>query len=219
MPTTTAANSNGKRKLKSQKVENSPHFHRTIWGLTLFAPDARNARTCNAKVKAIQEISIPETLEFLELLFFIAVKSGTMATIANGLDSPETIKTVIEAFLNLTKNFGQTEITEVRIKSCHLALPKFPILLSLADGTNTTIALPSSASSELFVRMRSTANTVTPVRTQIKVVMSDAKIAVYASENGAVEIASSRGSIEMYPSQELYENTFQKLACLASSNM
>jgi hypothetical protein len=59
----------------------------------------------------------------------------------------------------------------------------------------------------------------TAVRDQINVVMREARIAVCAKGNGVVEIAINRGRTEMYPSQELYENTFEKLACLASSNM
>ena len=71
------------------------------------------------------------------------------------------------------------------------------MLLSLAAGTKTTIALPRNARIGLFVNWRSTANNTTAVRDQIKVVISDARIAVCAIGNGLVEIAISRGRMEM----------------------
>ena len=178
MPATRAESRIGKRKLKFQKIVNPLNFQRTICGRTLCAPDARNAKSCNVKVKAIQEISILEIPDVSEFLFFRAAQSGITATIASGLDSPETRKITIEVHLNLKKKSGQAEMTVVKMKSCHLAFPKFPILLSLADGTNATIALPSSASDVLFVRTRTTANTTAAVEAHINVVINDAKIAV-----------------------------------------
>jgi len=125
------------------------------------------------------------------------VKSGIVATIERGLESPEIKKITTEVHLNRKNEAGKAEITVIKIKSCHLAFPKFPRLLSLADGTNTTIALPMSASDVLFVNSCNAANNTTAVNVQIRVVISEAKIAVYASGKCPVAIAISRGRIEI----------------------
>ena len=71
------------------------------------------------------------------------------------------------------------------------------MLLSLADGTSTTIALHRSARKDLCVDWRTNTNMDTAVMDQINVVISEARTAVCARGNGVVEIAINRGRTEM----------------------